>query len=338
MNRIDEDLGDRIAALRFLMVAGIVLMHIPPGTLPGGVAPVIVWLDEISKGGLFRGGVPVLTAISGYLLFRSALDQAPLRLLRKKTGRLLVPLILWNLPLVVALYILQASGGLAFYEDRLELYPLRLWPLLQATIGLTDYPLNYPLHFLRDLFVLALLAPLFGVALRRAPWVGLVVVGVVFLGNLDGNLVLRNEMPVIYYVGGLAAIRTWDLRRLDGLAWPCLAAFLAGCVLLEFTEMQGLTAFRLLAPVLIWPAASRLTYSGLGVRCRALSDDAYFLFLSNVPAYMALWMLYNMAGRPVPYAVFFLLAPVVVITTCVSVHRALRQVSPGTERLVTGAV
>jgi hypothetical protein len=40
----------------------------------------------------------------------------------------------------------------------------------------------------------------------------------------------------------------------------------------------------------------------------------------------------------VPYAVFFLLAPVVVITTCVSVHRALRQVSPGTERLVTGAV
>jgi succinoglycan biosynthesis protein ExoH len=338
MNRLDKDLGDRIAALRFLMVAGIVMMHIPPGTLPADATAAIVWFKQAAAGGLFRGGVPVLTAISGYLLFRSGLDRAPLRLYRKKTGRLLVPLILWNLPLAALLYTMQARGGLTFYESRLSIYPFQPWDFLQATIGLTDYPLNYPLHFLRDLFVLALLAPLFGLALRRAPWAGLAAVCVFFLGNLDGYLVLRNEMPVIYYVGGLAAIRSWDLRRLDALAWPCLAGFFAGCVLIEVFDIDDLTWFRLMAPALIWPAASRLTYTWLGARCRALSGDAYFLFLSNVPAYMVLWLLYNLAGRPVPYAVFFLASPVLVIAACVSVHRALRQVSPGTERLVTGAV
>jgi hypothetical protein len=46
----------------------------------------------------------------------------------------------------------------------------------------------------------------------------------------------------------------------------------------------------------------------------------------------------DMIAHGEPCHIVFLASPVLVIAACVSVHRALRQVSPGTERLVTGAV
>jgi fucose 4-O-acetylase-like acetyltransferase len=48
---------------------------------------------------VFRTSVQVLTVISGYLLFKSCIDQEPVCCLTKKARTILIPFLCFNLPL-----------------------------------------------------------------------------------------------------------------------------------------------------------------------------------------------------------------------------------------------
>ena len=201
----EDEVRRRIALLRFLMIFGVVLLHTPP----------YVPIKEVGTGAfdlfkaffqnaVFRTTVPVLTAISGYLLFRSMLDRQPGKLALKKFCTIVVPFLFFNLLLLGAVDFLENGLHVRLGEDMVPDDP-RGWA--NAAFGLFDSPINYPLNFLRDLVVLMLLAPLFGWMLRHIPWLGLGAVLLVFMNNLDGHFLLRDVMAPVFYLGGLAAVR-----------------------------------------------------------------------------------------------------------------------------------
>ena len=189
----------RIKIARYLMVCGIVFIHIPP------VETEIVtsntyfllfrafWVDAV-----FRGTVPVLTCISAYLIFRADKDRKVFALIKDKAQSLLSPMVIWNLPIVIAIYLVQRYTAVD-YPFRLNLDPIDVFTWADATLGLTDRPANFPLFFLRDLFVLAILSPIFGLFIRRAPIIGLAVVGIIFWFDFDGMLLLRSNMALNFY-------------------------------------------------------------------------------------------------------------------------------------------
>lgn len=92
---VAPQLSKRIQIARYLMVCGIVFIHIPP------VETEIVtnnayflmfrafWVDAV-----FRGTVPVLTCISAYLIFRSSKDKKPFALIKDKAESLLLPMLI----------------------------------------------------------------------------------------------------------------------------------------------------------------------------------------------------------------------------------------------------
>src|SRR4051812_18312894 len=97
----------RIDLLRSLMIFGVVILHTPPYVPIAQTGPSFFdFIVALFQQAVFRTTVPVLTFISGYLLFRSSLDMQPLRLLRKKFSSIVIPFIIFNFSVLALLIIL----------------------------------------------------------------------------------------------------------------------------------------------------------------------------------------------------------------------------------------
>ena len=119
----------------------------------------------------------------------------------------------------------------------------------------------------------------------------------IFLNNLDGALILRDAMPIMFYVGGLAATRRWNLLALDRYALPCLGLLLVLCLCMVHFRIANTTYFRFIAPFLIWPAAALLHDTWLGRWLQAHSRISFFLFLAHAPCcWYCRWFTRNLAA------------------------------------------
>jgi len=323
----------RISLLRFVMIFGVVLLHTPPyvpiaETGPGLFDSVVAFFQHA----VFRSTVPVLTFISGYLLFRSSLDQHPARLLKKKVGSILIPFLFFNLTLLGAYVLLVEVAGLSIGNTRLD----SAWDWLNAAFGLTASPINYPLNFLRDLMALFILAPLLGWVLRNAAWPGLVLVLLVFHFNLDGLFVLRNVMLPIFYIGGMAAVLKWDMRALDRYAPWLFGLFVILCFAIVHFRIENTNYFRMVAPILIWPAASLLVSTGAGRWLARMSRYSYFLFLAHAPVLLLVSVVYKRFSATIPFPVYWVLTPVVIAGILIGAYKVLARIMPTTFNTLIG--
>lgn len=314
-----SETSTRISILRFVMIFGIVVLHTPPYVPIELLEPgVFSYIKAFFQSALFRCTVPVLSFISGYLLFRSGMDSTPRLLVAKKFNSLVIPFFVFNLPFVAVALVLQMTGK---FDISYQLIPFS-WPeFTDAAFSLHRQPINYPLFFLRDLFVLCLLAPVFGPLLRHSPQLAFILISAVFLANIDHDLVMRTAMPVSFFFGGYVAVSKVDVRVLDKYAVPCLVVFLIMCVAILIFKVGNTTALRLISPVLVWPAASLLIGTRFGTWCTSMSKYAFFIFLAHAPVLMLSWKLYTKYGQGIPYQLYWLSAPVLTTVLLVYLHR-----------------
>ncbi|MET0084631.1 MAG: acyltransferase family protein [Sedimenticola sp.] len=337
MHRIDGDISQRIALLRYLMIFGIIVLHTPPYIpLAETGSGLFEFIKAIFQHAIFRASVPVLTFISGYLLFRAQLDLQFNKLLVKKTKTILIPLILFNVPIVLAVYLVQANQ-LIDHEFSKQLYPLNLTIWVNSIIGLFDAPINYPLNFLRDLYLLSLIAPLLGLFLRRYAWYGLILIFLLFWFNLDGSIILRNTMPIVFYMGGMAAVKEWDLRKLDRFAIPCLVLFLVFCIVVIEFQIENRNYLRLVSPILIWPAASLLVNAWLGNWLVRLSKYSFLTFLAHGPLLLVAMLIYQkLLPAGTPYWLFWVMAPVLTAALLAQIYIFASRFFPKTMSVLLG--
>ena len=332
---IKKEVSDRIEMLRFLMIFGVVILHVPQYVPLDQMGTS--WFDfakAFCQHALFRATVPVLTLISGYLLFSSTLDQAPLKLWKKKARSLAVPFLVFNLSVVCVAYLAQARLGMAISYDLLNA-DVSTW--LDAMFGLTNSPINYPLNFLRDMMVLMLLAPVFGMLLRTAPLPGFILVTLLFYNNFDGPVVLRDTMPILFYAGGLCATKNWNLQALDKYAKPILAVFLAICFVMIKLKIANRTQFVLIAPFLVWPAASLFVNTRLGAWAIKHAKYSFFVFIAHAPLLMVSWAAYGKLAAYVPYEVYWLATPFATLLTLMLVYKLAARMAPTAFAALTGA-
>jgi succinoglycan biosynthesis protein ExoH len=316
---IDTEISTRISILRFVMIFGIVILHTPLYVPIDQVGPhAFDMIKAFFQDAVFRCTVPVLTLISGYLLFNSTMPTHPRSLIVKKFKSLVIPFLVFNLPLVAIVFLLQSFGTLAISY---QLVPAKLGTFADAAFSLSMAPINYPLYFLRDIFVLCVLSPIFAVMLRRTPLSGLVLVGLVFMLNLDGWLVIRTDMPVTFYIGGLCAMHKVDMRRLDKHALAFIALFLALCGAVVAFKVKNTTGLRLIAPLLVWPAASLLVGTRFGTWLANMGKYSFFIFLMHAPILMATWIIYSKYGTALPYPLYWGLAPLFTTALLIGLYR-----------------
>lgn len=327
--------SERIAILRYVMIVGVVVLHTPPYVPVSEVGPgVFDFFKAFFQSAAFRATVPVLTLISGYLLFRSGLDQRWNELLRKKARTIVLPFCLFNFAVLAVTFAAQRTTALGMSYQLVPFDPA-VW--MDAAFGIDRNPINYPLNFLRDLIVVMAIAPLMGVMLRSWPWMGLVALAVIFLNNWDGVLVQRDIVPVMFYIGGLAATLKWNLLALDRYAAPCLAVFVALCAGVVYFQIGNTNVFRFIAPFLIWPAASLLHDTRLGRWLHTQSRISFFIFLAHAPLLMVLSSVHQRLGDAVPYPLYWCAAPVIVVAVLSGIYHGLSRHFPGLFALAIGA-
>jgi succinoglycan biosynthesis protein ExoH len=316
---LDPDIATRIDLLRFVMIFGIVILHTPQYVNIADVGNS--WFDLFKaffQSAVFRCTVPVLTTISGYLLFKAGLDRDYRKLAGKKVRSLAIPFLTCNGMLAAALYLIQSAYKLPVSY---QLYPFNAGIMLDGALGLTQGPVNYPLHFIRDLFVLTLLSPLLGLLLRRAAFSGLLLVTVIFWFNFDGFFILRKEMPIMFYLGGLVAIKDWNLRCLDRHARLCVVIFLILCASIVILKVQSTTYLRLVSPLLVWPATSMLSNTHAGKWLARRAKYSFFIFLLHAPLLLASFMVYKQLLAFLPYELYWFATPFIVVGLLVAIYK-----------------
>ena len=325
--------SQRIDFLRFVLICAIVYIHVPD---PVTQAPWLAIVRSLVVDGFSRVGVPVLSAVSGYLFAASLQRKTYPVVLKAKVRTLLVPLILWNLPLVVALYFVEARE-LTQYQFHAPAFPFSVANWFDLVFGFENQPINYPLYFLRDLFVCCLIAVPFIPVARRAPLVALVVVMIVFATGIDGPLILRDVIAINFFVGYLVHRFRWDVTAWDAYAFPCLLAATIACVIfVVFPDMFRLP-FMLLSPWLVWPAASLATrIKGFEV-IRRQAAASIAIFVVHVPMLIVLWALFgkDLTGRE--YFILWLVAPAFVVAAAMIIYRCVHGRLPGVARWTFGS-
>jgi succinoglycan biosynthesis protein ExoH len=276
---LDTSIKERISIIRYPLIYFIVVVHVP--RISGFIDdPTLLSFIGSLVYNLTRLGIPMLTCISGFLLFHNELDRNFPRLLRKRFVSLVIPLLVWNIPLVLGLYLVQSQGLVDYqFAARKTMYPFDLMTWINGVLSITDYPINYPMHFLRDLFVMCIFAPWIGKLLRSLPFTGLIAMFVIFVLNLDGQLIRNDTMIISFYVGGMAATMNWDLKRLDRYAILLICLLILICALGVSLRVGKLPWLPFLAPFVVWPASSMMLGTRAGRWLIDHSRASVFLFM-----------------------------------------------------------
>lgn len=208
------------------------------------------------------------------------LDQDFKTLIRKRASALLVPMIVWNLPLVIFLYVIQKWNLTPYqFNPSGQMYPYDPMQWINGVFAVTNFPIVGPMHFMRDLFVVSFFAPIMGWFIRKAPLAGLVFVLAIFYTELDGQLIRNNSIPISFYIGAMAAVQSWNLKRWDAYAVPIGVALLLICTMVVLLQLGQPMWLAIIAPFFVWPLSSRLVNTRAGRWFARNGQAAIFLFM-----------------------------------------------------------
>ena len=317
---VDQNISSRIDLMRIVLIFGIVLVHVPydadasPFVEPNGTFDWIrVYLGE----SLFRIGVPCLSAISGYLLFQRGYERFDYRkTLMSKSRSVLLPFLLWNLSLLALVLVIEQVGmGIGYFPDLVNA-GAGDWP--DHAFGLSDYPVNLPLYFLRDLIVCILLSPILAFLVRRAPAMTLgVLFALAVFPTLDVGLVLKKSILFSFTFGIFLALYRVDLKKLDRYAWPMTAALVATSALLahglymtgpDFPPLLNVlrNVLSILGATAFWMLSSLLIRTRLGQRLSRTGSLSFWTFCGHYPLLVVFWMIWNRYAGAELYPIFYI--------------------------------
>lgn len=324
-----------MAMLRFVLIGIVVFLHMsdPPSVATLDFSRPFDVLRAFTQGQLGRICVPALTMISGYLLFSAKLDLAPVKLIKKKARTLLLPFFIFNVCYVGLIALVEYTTGYAAFSPIKGADAMRV---LNMLFGIQGAPLNNPLHFIRELFILILLSPFIGLLLRRAPLLGLGLVSTFFLFDMDRQLILRDTMAVMFYIGGMAAVGPWDVKKYDRYAVHCAAILLVLCAALLLFRVEDRTLIYIAAPLLVWPMASLLQDTAPGKWAQRHSHYSFFIFLSHMPLIEIVRRIYVHVDHIVPEALLVYGVPFLLIAGLIQTYKCLDYLMPAALAIAVG--
>ncbi len=346
----DQNLSSRINLMRIILISGIVFVHVPhnPETSPFlGVYGFFDWLRVFLGDALFRIGVPCLSAISGYLLFRKGMQAFDyLATVKSKARTVLLPFLLWNSALVAAVLLLQRFGvGVGYFPDLWNATPREM---MSHGAAVEEFPLNVPLYFLRDLFVCILLSPILAFLVRRYAWATLGVLLVITAWPEVTLFIVQKKSILFSFTLGIAlALYKIDLKALDAHAVKITAAVLGASAILAtalyFTGPDFPFELELLRNLLavfgamgLWASSSLLIRSKAGKRLSETGSLSFWIFCAHYPLLVMMWMVWNRGG-PDFYPAFYLGAVALAFIILVISNAQVRSKLPKLYAVLTGS-
>lgn len=186
---MDIKISQTFGLLRFPLIVLVVFVHtfqgpvLVDGTMHGVQSDVYNVIGNIISHNLASVAVPTFFFISGYLYFKE--QEFNLRLYKQKSfsrGRsLLVPYLIWNTWVLLFMLVVQFIGswlGIEFtgrmiwdygWSDFLAAY----WKQAGG-----NYPINFPLWYIRDLMIVCVFTPFVYCAVRYVPMLVTILIAI----------------------------------------------------------------------------------------------------------------------------------------------------------------
>lgn len=328
--------SDRLEMVRFLLIAMVVYVHMPlpqPASTTGGVA----WLAPayLLDATLFRFSVTALTVISGFLLFATQADRQPRRTFGKKVRTLVIPFLIWNVSFALAMYAAQERHVIT--TARLDLVHGSWSTWLDALFALRARPVNYPLYFLRDLFVINCLALVAGSWIRKHPITAICVTIAVADAGLVSWLILRTPMLPSFVIGAGLAIWNVPLQKIDANLPQLSMALALLCLLVFYGHVDDATyVVATLGSVTVWAAAGVLARSQHRDRLLTIARYAFPIYLLHSGILFSLLALGVRVTPTLSGLLIWLFAPALVILLSIGVFAAITRLWPVGAAMLTG--
>lgn len=283
--------------------------------------------QRLMHGLLGRSSLPLLTIISGWLFLETLRPYRQAMRVRLRT--LIVPMVAWNL-----LFLAAAVGWYLISGDRRDL-PQGALGAINDVFALTAAPINIPLGFLRDLFVVSAISPLLLWGVRRLgpAFVVLLLVFAVLVPHTP--VVLRTQIVFFFALGiYLHQIR---FERLPPRVLALLAALVTASFALELVglalgrDWMKLEAASMLNRIclsaLIWHGASALASTQVGRTLARLEPFTFLTFCSHILVFKILAVpgreIFGDLTSPL-YPLYFVLQPLIGYPAAIAIALLLR--------------
>lgn len=246
MDILEKKQSELINACRFPLMVLVVLIH-------GGAAvlsPYSTFFNNVDMFELISRGisqnlatiaVPCFFLISGFLFFKNInnfTSQVYFNQLRKRAFTLLIPYLLWNILFIGVIllknYIFIAKG--VEVDDLYHLLHKKMWVEL---LWSDEFPINYPLWYLRDLICMVLLAPAFYFYFRYLNIFGVLLIILINLLGIDTGIPGLSITGLTYFgIGSYLALNKRNIRvEFSAVNYLCLiGAILFGSLSYYFID------------------------------------------------------------------------------------------------------
>lgn len=259
----------------------------------------------------FLSAVPLLSMISGWLFFSFGNNDPMKTVFTRIRGRftsLYLPLVFWNGVCLVVLYAIYKTNP--YYPLLSELninFNVAGWKdYINGIFALTRRPISFQFWFVRDLFVTALVSPLFLLVSRRAPWLGAAALGTAWICGWSMVIFLRPDVPFFFYLGILVRLKQLPLIISRETTIAVAAFFVAiVCVralapfVVDFSDnimptwLRVSTALmRFVGVIACWGMLQHMAQTPRGISIGKYGGVAFFLHSVHWPllAFLKIWI------------------------------------------------
>lgn len=354
---LDTESSLRLRLLRFPLVLGVVFIHAHGAAVEfsggvigsGGDSFASAFIRHLISQGLARTAVPLFFLMSGFFYFTGF--QGTLTEYAHKLGTrvrtLLTPYLFWNLlTLLLVATALSLPQTRGFFSGRGSyLADLSLTSCAAAVLGIGRSPIAFQFWFIRDLMLLAVLAPAIGLLAKHAPLLLLPVAFLAWFFDFWPDLPPAAEAFCFFATGAVLALRGISPFCLDRFGKILFLAY--ACVLvLDAGLMQGSANLWTRRVGVVLGCASVLYATRfLAARARsrdllaALSGASFFVFAAHEPLLTVIKKLTYRALVPesdVMVLLLYFALPLLVILLCLGAHRLLSAMFPRFCGVITG--
>ncbi len=228
--------------------------------------------------------------------------------IRGRFTSLYLPLVFWNGVFLVVLYAIYKTNP--YYPLLSELninFNVAGWKdYINGIFALTRRPISFQFWFVRDLFVTALVSPLFLLVSRRAPWLGAAALGTAWICGWSMVIFLRPDVPFFFYLGILVRLKQLPLT-ISRETTIAVAAFFVAIVciralapfVVDFSDnimptwLRVSTALmRFVGVIACWGILQHMAQTPRGISIGKYGGVAFFLHSVHWPllAFLKIWI------------------------------------------------
>lgn len=324
--------SQRIAFSRFVLIIGIVLLHFHLNNAQNNA--VLEFLQFIQST-LFMLSVPLLSVISGYLFFATGAYKTLQKTMTSKFRSFIIPFLIFNTPLVIAVFVMQLYGkGL---DNRIVLVNADLITWLNALFSITESPVNYPLLFLRDLFLICFIAICSSRLFIRFPLFGLMLIAYIAVNNLDKSLIIRDDMIISFFLGAYLAVTGVNVNALDKFSWFFAILIIpALCLGTNFEFLHHMVVFRILGALSCWPIIGLLLSFPLTRYIEKYSHYSFQIFLMHAPLIFAFFAIGLMPPATLLGLCLWLIGSGVIVAIIIALSALAERLFPKLSKIAFG--